>query len=521
MRRRRHATNNRLVWPALAGAVTIVTALLTPIADAQNRWPGEKDDERDEVIIRLLPPASPQMSGKTLIETLLTDPEVHNVVFRVDGEVAARRRSPPWTAMLQLASPPREQLIRVEALDSEDHLLAADEIVVNRRVRPLKVSLRSIAQSSDGLEVRAELSVPDDVELERLDVFLNDEARHSYSGEELAGGQLDNGSLTDGALELTIDTTDPDPRAFVRIVAHLADGRAIEDVALVAASGFEEEIDVHLVQLQVVVTNKRGLPMRGLQKQHFRISENGRDRAPAGLFIADDVTLLLGLALDSSGSMRRIWPQTRAAAATFLSETLGERDEGFLVDFDTRLRLVQARTADRLLLLEGLDELEPKGGTALYDSILFSLLQFDRQQGRRGLVVLTDGYDIDSQADPERAIEFGRKLGVPIYILALDSQGGGRVPGRGVSTGIGDAAAAVQTLHLVTDPTGGRLYRVGSPEQISRAFSLINAELRNQYVLTYYTDTPPAPGKPPKVRIEAPDHKGLRAKVVFGTDQIY
>ena len=233
------------------------------------------------------------------------------------------------------------------------------------------------------------------------------------------------------------------------------------------------------------------------------------------------MTLLLGLALDSSGSMRRIWPQTRQAASTFLGETLRQRDEGFLVDFDTRLRLVQARTADRALLQAALDELRPEGGTALYDSILFSLLQFDGQQGRRGLVVLTDGYDIDSQADPERAVEFGKRLGVPVYILALDSQGSGRLPGRGISTGIDDAGAAVQTLHLVTDPTGGRLYRVGSPEQIARAFTLINAELRNQYVLTYYTDTPPEPGRPPRVEIDAPGHKGLRAKVVFGEDQIY
>ncbi len=62
---------------------------------------------------------------------------------------------------------------------------------------------------------------------------------------------------------------------------------------------------------------------------------------------------------------------------------------------------------------------------------------------------------------------------------------------------------------------------MGSLEQIARAFTLINAELRNQYVLTYYTDTPPEPGSPPEVSIEAPGHEGLRAKVVFGADQIY
>ena len=505
---------------ALAATLLAMTLVAAPGEAAQSRWSPEPEDDGDAVVLRLLPPAADRQGGKVRIETLVTDPDVHNVVFFVDGEPAARRRSPPWAAELLLASPPREQRVRAEARDADDKLLAADEIVVNRVARPLRVSLRSIEPTADGLVVRAELSLPEEVALDRLEVSYNEALGRSWTAAELAAGALDAATFADGVLEATLAAHDPGPQDFVRVTAHLADGRSVEDVELVSGREFTEQVAVHLVQLQVVVTNKRGLPMRGLGKEHFRIRENGRDREAAGLFRADDVALLLGLALDSSGSMRRIWPTTRQAAASFLNDTLLDRDEGFLVDFDTHLRLVQARTGDRQLLLAALDELEPEGGTALYDSILFSLLQFDRQQGRRGLVVLTDGQDIDSQADPRRAVEFGQKLGVPVYILALDSQGG-RVPSRGITTSISDPAAALQELHLVTDPTGGRLYRVGNPEQISRAFELINAELRNQYVLTYYTDTPPDPGRPPKVRIEAPGFKGLKAKVVFGTDQVY
>ena len=511
MRRSPLSAFDRLM-PTLLTGVAIAAVLCAPGSAQKSRWSLEEEEDAAEVVIRLLPPAPPGRDGKTLFEALLTDPEVHNVLFLVDGEVAARRRAPPWAAGVRLASPPREQLIRAEARDADDRLLAADELVVNRAVEPLRVALRSISPAAGGLTVRARLSIPEPVRLERLEVFLNEELRRTYRPEELPGGEL----------EIPLEAATPSPRDFVRLVAHLADGRSIEDVALVAGQEFQEEVDVHLVQLQVVVTNKRGLPMRGFHREHFRILENGREREPAGLFVADDVALLLGLALDSSGSMNPIWPQMQHAATTFLTETMGERDEGFLVDFDTRLRLVQERTADRQAMKAALESLEPEGGTALYDSILYSLLQFDRQQGRRGLVVMTDGFDVDSQADPERAIEFGQKLGVPIYILALDSQRtGSRVPARGIGTGIDNPSAAVQELHLLTDPTGGRLYRVGTPEQIDRAFTLINAELRNQYVLTYYTDTPPEPGRPPKVEVEAPGHKGLEAKVVFGTDQIY
>jgi Ca-activated chloride channel family protein len=518
---------HRPIWferrpgPALAATALLVAAPWIPDAGAQSRWSLAEDEVERPVLIRLLPPLPGRQAGAVRVETLLTDPEVHNVVFLLDGEVAARRRSPPWAATLRLASPPREQLLRAEARDADDRLLAADELRVNRQRQRLAVSLRSIEAAPDGLVVRAGVSLPDEVELERLEVFLNQGLERSYTAAELDRGGLDGVTFADGELAVALETAQPGPQDFVRVVARLADGRAVEDAGLVSGRQFTEQVDVRLVQLQVVVTNKRGLPMRGLTRENFRISENGRDRQAAGLFAADDVALLLGLALDSSGSMHPIWPQTRQAASSFLLETLRDRDEGFLVDFDTRLRLVQARTPDRTRLQAALDGLRPEGGTALYDSILFSLLQFDGQQGRRGLVVMTDGYDVDSQADPRRAVEFGKRLGVPIYVVALESRGGGRVPSRGISTSIDDPAAAVQALRLVTDPTGGRLYRAASLEQVTRAFALINAELRNQYVLTYYTDTPPQPGSPPLVRIEASGQKGLRAKVVFGADQVY
>jgi VWFA-related protein len=224
--------------------------------------------------------------------------------------------------------------------------------------------------------------------------------------------------------------------------------------------------------------------------------------------------------------MQPIWESTKQAAASFIDATLTERDQGFLIDFDTELRLVQGRTGEANLLRSGLEEFEPEGGTALYDAVLYSLLQFDRQQGRRGLVVVTDGFDVNSQSDPKRAVEFARKLGVPVYVLALEMSGAGAVrPGRGPSGamggGVGGPGAALQTLHLLTDPTGGRMFRARTLDQVTNALSLINADMRNQYVLTYYTDTPPEPGKPPEVRVDVAGRKGVQVKVVFGADQIY
>ncbi len=479
-----------------------------PMALAQEG--AEAKEEPDESVIRVLPPRDAENAGRALVETLLIDPEIREVVFYVDGAEQARRKSPPWEAKVRFDSPAREQTLRVEALGPREVLLGYDEMTINRVVRPLRVTLREMRGVDDGLQITAHVSVPREAVLTRVEIFYNEELRAT----------LPPDSLIDDVLTETLEVSDLRQSDFVRVVAVLEDGRTVEDVELPATSTFSEEIDVHLVQLQVVVTDQRDRPIIGLEKDHFEIRHDGRKITPASLFPAGDVALLLGFALDSSGSMTPVWDQVREAAGQFLQRSLTDRDQGFLIDFDTRLKLVRSRTGSLPSLIEGLDELEPEGGTALYDSILYSMLQFDRQQGRRGLVILTDGFDIDSQADPKRAVEFGRKLGVPVYIIAMES-GPPRPSGGAGTIGFVDPDAAVQTLALLTDPTGGRLFRVRTPKQITEAFRHINAELRSQYVLTFYTDSPPSAGDPPEVRLTVPNRKQFEVKTVLGTDQIY
>lgn len=498
--------NRRTGAPAVLATALLVAAVAS--------WsPAQETGVAEGTVIRVLPLRQGAKGGKVLVEMLLIDPTVRTVVVYVDGEEAARRKFAPWEVKVKLASPLREQVLRVEALNRAGEVVGSDEMKVNRVVRPLKVTLRGLGERAGGLEVEADISIPEAATLERVEIFLNDQLAETASPE----------ALEDGRLRISIARPTPSPADFVRVVAQLADGRSVEDTELVAAAGFQEEVDVHLVQLQVLVTDRQARPLKGLRKEHFQIREKKQLREAAGLFVADDVSLLLGLALDSSGSMAPIWESTKQAAGSFIDATLTDRDQGFLIDFDTQLRLVQPRTGDPALLRAGLESFEPEGGTALYDAVLYSLLQFDRQQGRRGLVVITDGFDIDSQADPKRSVEFARKLGVPIYILALEMRGGAGagMPGRGPTGAMGGPAAAVQTLHLLTDPTGGRLFRARNMEQVTHALTLINADMRNQYVLTYYTDTPPTPGKPPEVRVDVAGRKGLQVKVVLGADQIY
>ncbi len=486
---------------------------------------GAAESERGDAI-RILPILD---TGGTHLEvrTLVLDAETATVHFTLDREKVGRAVRPPFSAKVTPAVPARAQLLRVEARNGSGEVLGWDETTLRPPPRPFRAEVTGIDATEGGDRVTARVTVPRNAELSEVAFRLRDEPIEVISSEQLSVGP--EGVATAGTL------IPPGERAaddWVQVEATLADGRKVEDVELLSATQFEDRLDVHLVQLQALVLDRRDLPVLGLEKTDFAL--RGKNMPPIdSVRPAEAVRLVLGLSVDSSGSMQRIWPATREAATKFLGKTLRAGDRGFLVDFDSGLRLVQETTDDRVALESALEQLEPEGGTALYDSILFSLLQFENQPGRRGLVVITDGVDGASRAAPQQTVELAQQMGVPIYVLVLRQGGaagagppGGSRPGGpqrgtpGSGPGPGGYAAefqaAIQELHLFTEPTGGRLFRVGSPAQVEDALEQIRLELRAQYLLTYYATERPEPGRVPKVQV--PDRK-VKVRTTYAADQ--
>ena len=473
-------------------------ATVDEILEDENRLPASD-------VIRLLPPlraGNELLTGRTRIQTLPISPAVEIVEFFVDDERVAKKSLPPYEAKVPLADPPREQIVRVSAYSASGRHLGDDERVVNRIDPPFRVRLSGLegdSQTAGEVTALADVSVPRGVELEALTF---------YYGDRLVS------ELSEAPFRARVATPDVTPQSYVRVVARLNDGRELEDVKLLIGADFSEVVDVHLVQLQVLATDKRGTPLAGLTAQDFEVTHGGKSRALQRVYPSQDVPLLLGLSIDSSGSMAPVWPQTRRASERFLDRTLTSRDKAFLVDFDSQLRLLQPVTGDREKLFRALGRLQPRGGTALYDSVLFSMLQYDEHPGRRALIVITDGFDSASKADPQRAIEFGRRLGVPVYVIAMTSRGGASGGGFGNQRALAEGAMKGQ-MKLITEPTGGRMFQALNAEQVVRAFDQIQDELRQQYILTFYTDQLPEPGDDLKVKVLK---KGARVKTALPLD---
>lgn len=442
-----------------------------------------------------------------------------SVEIRLDGEHVLFRNSQDEQTRFnldgQLHTDPNgneNQVLRAEvrAYGMRGEYAGNDLIVLNRHDAPFSVRITDLAGAAENgaetVRVEARVSVPRSSTLERVDF---------YRSEELVATVNDFTGIAEPGPARTIPATALIPAThasdFVRVSATLADGRTLEDATLVEGAEYQSEIDIRLVQVQVLATDRDGNPVSGLSANDFEIREDGERRRAEQLHTARDVPLVLGLAIDSSTSMEPIWPHLKYIAAHFVDRSLAPGDRAFLVDFDATVRLLQPLTGNKLLLSRRLERLIPFGGTAVNDGLLFSLLQFRNEPGRRALVVITDGNDEHSRSRREQATEFAERLGLPIYFILLDPSRLRSPYGTLASVGI-----ARSRLRRISRHTGGRLftielssYAAAWTPQVQAAFDQIGEDLRHQHVLTWYSDASSDSASIPKVRVT---RRGLRLR---------
>lgn len=177
-------------------------------------------------------------------------------------------------------------------------------------------------------------------------------------------------------------------------------------------------LSVDLVSLNVVVTDAKGQPIPGLNKENFRVYEN-RVEQPISFLSQEEAPISWGLVLDRSRSMSSVIREVHQAALHVIEEGLAQ-DEMFVLTFNDEKQMVQDFTSDRNRLANALFDLTSSGKTALFDAVAFAL---DRlQEGRhpkRALIVMTDGEDNSSELGLKELIEVAQERDVLIYVIGM------------------------------------------------------------------------------------------------------
>ena len=418
-------------------------------------------------VIEIERPDDELLRGRMRFSTRVWDSRVERVLFQLDERDVAEATRPSFTARLDLGRSPRRQTLTAVAFDAAGAELGRDSVILNAGSGGLLVDIirPEKLEGTGAVEFEASVAVPVERRLDRVLFFWNSDTV---------------ATLFAPPFRQRIDIPPDKPVGYVRVVAMLDDGTVAEDVAFMNGPRAGERIDVNLVELFVVVTNDQGRPVRGLTQDDFRVREQGRDQEIAGFSDAGDLPLTLGMAIDSSASMFVKLPTVQRAAIRFLRSTFTEQDRAFVVDFDDQPRLVRATTHQLESVERSIESLEPSGRTALWESIVYSLVQLQGVRGRKALIVFSDGADEDDNFPFTSCLSFAKKMGVPIYLILMK-----RKPRESAGLSLFIRSFETKVDRLVAS-TGGRVFYAKEYENLDEVYDEIETELRSQYLLTYY-----------------------------------
>ena len=243
-----------------------------------------------------------------------------------------------------------------------------------------------------------------------------------------------------------------------------------------------ESASVRVVLLPASVTDKKGRTVQGLQQADFRLFEDAQLQTIRFFSSESREPVAITFLLDVSGSMRQFDKIGHAKEAIrFFVDQLRPGDLFSLICFaDRQVVWITEFTDDREWFLKRLLVQEGYGQTALHDAVAAAPGLVDAKiKGRKAILLITDGVDNYSQLDIDRAIEIARRVSVPIYTIGLTSVSEEMLPKERRGTDF-------EILRHISEETGGRIYSVRDPEDLKDAVLLVDAELRQQYLLGYY-----------------------------------
>ncbi len=319
-------------------------------------------------------------------------------------------------------------------------------------------------------------------------------------------------------------------------------------------------VKVKVVTLPVTVRDKHNEIVKGLTQADFTLTEDGHPQVIKYFNLDTNLPLTLGLLVDSSMSQRNVLEEEKTASKAFLDQMLTvDKDKAFVLHFDREVELLQDLTASRDKLKAAVDEIQvggPQmqdssgdsgdssggqnggggggrqgmhggGGTQLYDAIYLASNELMRkQQGRKALIILTDGVDRGSKETLNTAIEAAQRADTVVYSIYFKGEhgggggnnggGNGGYPGGGRHGGMGYPGGGYpggggggyprggggypgggqsepkvdgkKILTQISEETGGRIFEVSKKETVDQIYAQIADELRSQYVLGYTPD---------------------------------
>ena len=258
---------------------------------------------------------------------------------------------------------------------------------------------------------------------------------------------------------------------------------------------------VEEVVLHATVVDDKQRIVTNLDKTAFTVFEDGRPQ-PITSFRHEDIPVAMGIVVDNSGSMREKRQKVNAAALNLVRSS-NPSDEVFIVNFNDEYYLDQDFTANINKLKQGLEKIEARGGTALYDALVASAehLRQNARLEKKVILVVTDGEDNASSESLEQAVRHLQVENGPT-IYAIGILGDEEHPRR-----------AKRALEVMSQRTGGIAFFPRTLDEVDEISRSVAHDIRNQYTIGYKPSNPKSSGGYRSVKVDAHSHSYGRLTV--------
>ena len=439
--------------------------------------------------LKIMPPSREAPVGLLRLEAD-AEPPITRVEFYLEDKLVVKRTKPPYSVEIDLGEVPRRQTVRAVGYDASGKVIDEDAWAINQGSARLAVKILPREEPAAGV-VKVKVAVQSIGGGVAKQVEL-------FAGEK----KLKTWNSGTGPYEVTIPMTEYTKTDYLRATAIAEDGKEANDIRFTKGPQTTvENVRVDVVQLHISALDKENKFVKGLGESDFKVQEDGRPQAITGFELAEKLPLTIGLVVDGSGSMDQSMPFVHDASAELFRGLMRDKDKGFVIEFREQPRMIQELTADSAALQRAAREPEARGATALYDSIVLGLYQFRTLQGRKALIVVTDGADNHSHVDYDTLLRYCRSAGAPIYFIGIKISA--------LDFGVRKA------INEISRESGGEVFHINNAEKVGEVTKRIEEELRSQYIVAFRTDSQKPDGQYRAVQV-AVDRPGVTARTIKG-----
>lgn len=309
------------------------------------------------------------------------------------------------------------------------------------------------------------------------------------------------GTCTDGP-PYSVDWVDENPfeRRDITAVAEDGEGHIGRDEVVLRPFEVTDKTQVTSILLETGVYDKTGRFVQKLDTDSFKVRENG---APQKIDLVTRETLptTVLLLVDNSQSMSRRMDFVRQAAER-LGSSLKPRDQVIVVPFNAHLGAMTGPTDDKATIAEAVDAMHAGGGTAILDALRESAPLLSQTEGRRTIILITDGYDENSTSTVDEVLKTAEAAQTTIYVVGIGGVAGISLKGEDL-------------LKKIANETGGRVFFPPRESELSTVSDALVVDAHSRYLITYTPSDQQKDGSWRAVSVEVPDGYRVRTRAGY------